>query len=59
MREQAGGFIIKRYFGIQILPCANRKCVLLVHCQTIDVQSCFTMSRHAFLIGFPITISKP
>ena len=24
----------------------------------IDVQSCFTMLRHAFLIGFPIAISK-
>ena len=43
----------------QILPHADRKCFLLVHFQTIDVQSCFTLPRHALLIGFPITISKP
>ena len=42
----------------QILPRANRKCFLLFHYQTIDFQSCFTVSRHAFLIGCPITNDK-
>ena len=41
------------------MPHANRKCFLLVHCQTIDVHSSFTVPRLAFLIGFPTTISKP
>ena len=44
---------------IQIFPLANRKCFELVNCQAIDVQSCFTVPRHAFLIGFSITITKP
>ena len=35
------------------------ECFLLVRCQIIDVQSRFTVLKHAFLIGFPITISKP
>ena len=32
------GFIIKRYCGVHILPRANRKCLLLIHCQKMDVQ---------------------
>ena len=42
-----------------ILPRANRKCFLLVHCKTRGTQSCFAVPRLAFLIGFPITSSKP
>ena len=37
---------------------ADIKYFLLAHCQTSDVQSCFTVTRHSFLIGFPITISN-
>ena len=42
----------------QILPRADRKGFLLGHQQTIDIQSCFTVPRYAFFIGFPITIRK-
>ena len=57
--QQASSFIIKCYFGISnITACKKKSCFLLVHCQTIDVQSCFTVPRHAFLIGFSITISE-
>ena len=41
------------------MPRANRKCFLLVYCQEINIQSCFTVLRHAFFIGFPIGSSKP
>ena len=45
----------------QILPHDYKKCFLLAHCQTwcrcpIDVQSWFTVSRHALLIDSPIKI---
>ena len=59
MSQQAGGFIIKSYFAVPNVPHANKKCFLLVHSQTKDVQPCFTVLSHAFLIGFPIAISKP
>ena len=35
------------------MPRADRKCFLLAHCQTIDTQSSFTVSKHAFLITSP------
>ena len=41
VNQLAGGLITKPY--LKILPCANRKCLLLVHYQTMDVQSCFTL----------------
>ena len=59
MRQQEGGFIMKYYFGNQILPDTGRKVFLYAHWQTIDVQLCFTVPRYAFLIGFTIPISKP
>ena len=59
MRQQEGGFIMKYYFGNQILPDTVRKIFLYAHWQAIDVQSCFFVPRYAFLIGFNITISKP
>ena len=40
------------------MPCANRKCFLLVHCQVIDFHSCFPVPRQAFLTGFPMKIKK-
>ena len=59
MSQQAGGFIIKYYFGISIIPRADKKGFLLSHSQIIPVQSCFTVPRYACLIGFPITVVKP
>ena len=35
------------------MPRADRKCFLLAHFQTIDTQSYFTVSEHAFLITSP------
>ena len=43
----------------QILPRADEKGFLLALEKTIDVKSCFTMPRYAFLIGFPKTVNKP
>ena len=40
------------------MPRANRKSFLLVHSQTMDVESCFTVPRHSYLTSFAITISK-
>ena len=36
-------------FELRILLRADRKCFLLAHCQTIDVQTCVTVPRHVFL----------
>ena len=58
--HQAGGFILKHYFGVS--KCYReqvKKGFLLAHQQTTCVQSCFTVLRYAFLIDFPITINKP
>ena len=41
-----------------MLPSANRKYFLSVHCQKIDVQSYFIVAKHVFLIGFFLTIRK-
>ena len=37
-------------FEFQILPRANRKCFLLVHCQTMDAKSYLIVPRQLFLI---------
>ena len=50
---------MKYCFGISNITTCNKKCFLLVNCQTINVKSCFTVPGRAFLISFLITISKP
>lgn len=57
-KQLAGSFIIEPTLEIQILARANRKLFPTVSPSNNDVQSCFTVSRHAFLVGFPITIGK-
>ena len=51
--HQAVGFIIKRYNGINISPCADKKSFLLALCQIIDVQSCVAVPRYQLLWTFP------
>ena len=47
------------FYNFNLLLSANTNFFLLFHSQIIDFQSCFTVSRHTFFIGFPIAISKP
>ena len=56
--QQTGGFIIKHYFGFSNITRADKKGFLLAHSQMICVQSCFTVPRYVFLIGFHISSSK-
>ena len=56
--QQAGGFIIKRYFGTSNYAGYRTKMFPLGSMAKNRAQSCFPVPRYAFLIGIPITIRK-